>query len=184
MINLIPPTAKRNITYTYWMRVITIWLFLLGTLSIMLTLLFLPTYVEIGNQVAALKQDVASSSAKTSSYDVSAAALLQANQQAQLVVDMPTTTTFFEYLSRLEQLAGVDVQIDTLQFDRHNPVGTIQVSGVAHTRQGLADFRDAVVADPKFLKADLPISSLIKERDLPFSMHIIMATTTASTTKP
>jgi Tfp pilus assembly protein PilN len=182
MINLIPPVARKNLVREYWARVITVWMFLAGTASLIILLLLLPTYVLIGVQISALKQIVASSSEKSSSYDLSAAALLEANRQAQLLVGTPELTPFSAYSSQLESLASGGVVLKEERFSRKGDGGTIQISGVASTRQSLADFRDSIEADDNFTNVDLPISSLIKDRDLLFSMQITISTSTVTKT--
>ena len=180
MINLIPPAARKNIIKEYWVRVVTVWLFLAGTVSLIILFLLLPTYVLIGMQNNLLKQDVATASLKSHSYDVSATVLLNANRQAQLLVDTREVTPFSLYTNKLEKLAGTKVTIQEMRFSRlESLAGTIQISGVSNTRQNLADFRDAIEADQNFSTVDLPISSLVKDRDLLFSMEIVLATTTA-----
>jgi len=178
MINLIPPVARRNIVKEYWIRVITVWLFLAGTAGLIVLLLLLPSYVLVLIQINSLEQVVAATSLKSSSYDASSVTLLVANQQAQLLANTPEVTPFSLYTSSLEKLAGTGIVLQELRFSRPaSTAGTIKVSGVADTRQSLADFRDAIEANAYFSTVNLPISSLIKDRDLLFSMEITLATT-------
>jgi hypothetical protein len=44
--------------------------------------------------------------------------------------------------------------------------------GTARTRAALANFRDAIEADERFADAILPISSLIKDRNIDFIMTV------------
>ncbi len=185
MINLIPPPARRDLVKEYWFRVITVWLFLLGTASLIILLLLLPTYVLIGIKINSLKSLTSIATEKSLSYDIAVSTLATANKQAQLLVNTPEIAPFTNYISSLEKLASTTIMMQELRFNRTEAkAGSIQVSGVAKTRQGLADFRDAIETNPDFLAVDLPISSLIKDRDLLFSLKITMATDTKMTNIP
>lgn len=178
MINLIPPAARRSVVREYWLRAISVWLLLFGTGCLIVASLLLPTYVLIRLQVGELEQTAVAASEKVATYDVSASALVAANKQAQLLMGT-STTPFSTYLTQLEQFAGAGVVLRDIQFVRSKTgVGSITVAGTAATRQVLANFRDALEAEPAFSKVNLPISNLIKDRDLLFVIDITLATST------
>ena len=73
----------------------------------------------------------------------------------------------------LDTLAGSAVELRLLGYTNVGTSSTLAISGQAQNRQALATFRTAIEAHPYFYSADLPISSLIKDRDLLFTMTII-----------
>ena len=182
MINLIPPAARRSIVREYWLRVVSVWLFLFGTGCLIVTVLLLPTYVLIHAQVATLSAQVVATSEKTATFDVSAAELIEASRLAALLSTTASTTHFSESLTALEQLAGAGITIRDVSFTRTGGNGEFTIAGGATTRQNLATFRDALEAHPAFATVDLPISALIKDRDLLFSMKVTFASSTTLTT--
>ena len=113
-----------------------------------------------------------------SQYDISATELITANNQAQLLLKRATTSSPSEVIAILTTLAGTNVSLTNFQFSNLVTAGKITVSGVASTRQDLAVFRDGVSGDKRFSAVDLPISNLIKDKDLLFTMNISFATST------
>ncbi len=182
MINLIPPVAKKIMARDYLTRVGTAWVFLIGTACIIIALLLLPTYVLIQVKTSLVSEQAKDATEKMASYNVSATELQTANRQAQILLQDPEQTTFSDFIVYLESVAGSDVVVNEFHFIRTKNAGSAILSGVAKTRQSLADFRDVLEVDNRFVKVDLPISNLIKDRDLPFSMTLTMSTTTATTT--
>ncbi len=179
MINLLPPTARRSIVREYWLRVATVWMFLLGTGCLIIAALLLPTYVQIHIQLRALSESVNASTEMITSYDTLAQELLTANDRAKILINAASSTPFSTYVNSIEELSGQAISINTYTFTRPKTgEATITVSGVARTRQELADFKDVLSTDGAFSRVELPISNLIKEKDLLFSMQLIVSTST------
>ena len=176
MINLIPPTARRSVAREYWLRTISIWLLLLGTGCLIVAVLLFPTYILIRMQVSLIDTNLTALSDKIATFDVSSAELTLANTRARTLTSVASTTPFSTYMSSVNQLAGGEIQITQIVFSRQASDGKIKVSGIAKTRQALAQFRDRLEADQAFADVNLPISNLIKERDLLFVMDISLAT--------
>jgi Tfp pilus assembly protein PilN len=179
MINLIPPAARRNVVREYWIRVISVWMFLMGTGFLVVAALLLPTFVLIRSQINVLSAASYMVAEKVASYDVSATELKLASTQAVILASAGTTTPFSAYLSLIEKNTGDGIQIRSVDFSRAGVSGgTVVLSGESKTRQALADFRDLMESEGLFTKVDLPISNLIKERDVLFSMQMVIATNT------
>ncbi len=180
MINLIPPAARAKIVKEYWFRVIAVWMFLLGTGCLIVASLLLPTYMLLRSELTTLRNQVMDNEVKVASFSTSAAELTKAMEQTRVLLTggvMTPATTFDRALS---ELAGTAVQINATQFNFSTSSVTIMITGVANTRTDLATFRDVVEGSPLFSNAVLPISSLIKDRDLDFTMTIT-GTTSAPT---
>ena len=179
MINLIPPVARRTVVREYWVRVISVWMFLVGTGFLVVVALLLPTYVLTRSQINVLSEVSSTVAEKVTTYDASAVELQRASEQAAILVSAGTTTPFSTYLTLIEKSAGNEIQIRSIDFSRTGVGnGTVVLSGESKTRQALAYFRDVMESDGSSIKVDLPISNLIKERDIMFSMQMMIATTT------
>lgn len=177
MINLIPPAARKNVIREYWLRVISVWLFLLGTGCMIVAVLLLPSYMLVHNQIITLGEQVTAGAEKNTTFDTSALALKKAGEQAALLMQGASTTPFSQYLLKLETLAGSGIGLYDISYTKV-PQPAITISGTADTRENLAGFRDALEANPAFSDVNLPISALIKDRDLLFSMSLKVSTTT------
>jgi hypothetical protein len=178
MINLIPPSAKRGVTYEYWKRVITVWLYLASAALVILTVFLLPTQVVLRSEIQTLTDIVNAGVDRVANYDISATELVEASGLARLLLENQATNTPSELINILTKHAGGTVVLSNFQFTKLTTLGGITLSGMAQSRQALAQFRDTVTADAHFSAVNLPISNLIKDKDLLFSMEITLATTT------
>ncbi len=178
MINLIPPSAKKSITFEYWKRVTAVWLCLFSTALIILLVFLLPTHIILRSQIAYLEDTVSAGASRVSNYDISATELVEANSQARMLLENAATNTPSDFITSLTQYAGSNVALNNFQFVKLTSLPTITLAGLANSRQDLAKFRDAVAADARFAVVDLPISNLIKDKNLLFSMEITLATST------
>jgi hypothetical protein len=178
MINLIPPSAKKSIAVEYWKRVIAVWLGLFCTALIMLSVFLLPTHIALRSEIGYLEESVSAGVGRVSNYDISATELVTASAQARLLVENQASNTPSDLITVLMDYAGNNVTLNNFQFTKLATIPTITLSGLANSRQDLARFRDTVTADARFVNVDLPISNLIKDKDLLFSMEITLATST------
>jgi hypothetical protein len=172
MINLIPPSARTAIYKEYWLRVVGVWLVLLGVGALLATSFFLPLYVRVLSELTLLEEEISRNAAAVATFDTSATALETAMKHANLLGAYSSTTRLTEYDAAIAALAGGGVQLNTLEYTRTADTVVIKIVGVASTRAELARFRDALEADPQFSSVVLPISSLIKDRELDFSMTL------------
>ena len=179
MINLIPPAARKSVVREYWLRVISVWLFLLGTGCLIVSVLLLPTYMLVRGQTVTLGGQALATADKTASYDASIAALVKASTQAAFLKAGASTTPFSGYLKIIESLSTTGISVNSVSYTHVSAtVDKMTISGVAQTREGLAMFRDALEASPEFVSVVLPIASLAKATDVLFSMDMTLATTT------
>jgi hypothetical protein len=175
MINLIPPRARAMIIKEYWLRVVAVWLFLLGTGCLLVASLLLPTYMLLRTELLSLREQVAANLAETATFDSSSTALATAMAEAKLLAAM-STSTYTVDIARLTEIAGNSVTLRSFSFVTVEGKNTITITGTAITRAALASFRDTIEADERFVDAVLPISSLIKDRDIEFSMTVASQT--------
>jgi hypothetical protein len=171
MINLIPPRARAMIIKEYWLRVVAVWLFLLGTGCLLVASLLLPTYMLLRTELIALRDQVTANAAQTATFDSSSTALATAMAEAKLLQSM-STSTYTADIARLTELAGNNVSLTSFAFTTVDGKIGITITGTAISRAALASFRDTIEGDERFVDAILPISSLIKDRDIEFSMTV------------
>ncbi len=173
MINLIPPSAEKLIIKEYWLRVLAVWLFLLGTGCLIVASLHLPTYALLRNELTSLREQVANNAAETASFDTGSAALATAMAEAALLRSVGTSSAGHVLdIEALTDIAGSDVVLSSFVFSKTDSTTMVTLIGTARTRAALANFRDAIEADERFADAILPISSLIKDRNIDFTMTV------------
>lgn len=178
MINLIPPHARKQVQFEYWVRVFSVWLLVIAVALAMVLVFLLPAYVLINSQLSAYQETYKQASEQDASYKELEAAVRTANAKAQQLLVGSDRLHFTEVLTEIETLAGAAVSIESVDMDRTD-LGTIdalQVRGTAATRAALAAYRDAIEEQALFESAVLPISNLAKDRDVPFTITVTVAT--------
>lgn len=175
MINLIPPSARAMVVKEYWLRVAAVWLFLFGTACLLVASLLLPTYMLLRTELIALRDQVAANAAETASIDEGAAALVIAMTDAKTLLAMATSSVVAQ-IGEIETLAGSAVTITSYQFETKESEKVVTITGVAANRIALANFRDALEEAAHFADATLPISSLIKDKNIDFTMTLNVTT--------
>jgi hypothetical protein len=126
-------------------------------------------------ELLSLREQVAANMAETATFDSSSTALATAMAEAKLLAAM-STSTYTVDIARLTEIAGGGVTLQSFAFATVEGKSTITITGTAITRTALASFRDSIEADDRFVDAVLPISSLIKDRDIEFSMTVASQT--------
>lgn len=176
MLNLIPTPARKRAIREYWLRVCAVGLFLLGTGCMVIASLMLPTYVLLNNKLGEMQSLVDARAATAASYDAGATALRTAMVQANTLLNQSTTTVKATTLgTTLIELAGENVTLSSLTFSTAGGTTTLAIAGEAKDRVSLATFRDAIEEHPYYMTAELPLGSLVKDRDLLFTMNIVVA---------
>ncbi len=172
MINLLPPEGHRAVKQEYLLRMGASVLLLFSCVGIFLTVAFVPTYVLIGAQVKTFegveKNNSESTQTGTTTSDVRVI--------ESLLKQIGKTSESREAGSIIKEIEGVAspaISFKTFRIESVKGTTTIQVQGIAETRGSLADFKNALEASDSFTKADVPISDLAKETDLPFMITIV-----------
>ncbi len=174
MINLIPPVARKAIVTEYWVRVTSIWLFVLSAVNIVILLLALPVYVLVISQVESYAQSATEAEQRVADYDLSAGSLIRANVAAQKIFELRDIEYFSDVVTQIESVQGSNIIIEGMSFGRKDKaLAPVRVTGEAADRQALAGFRDRLIKQENIAEVDLPISNLAKDKDLEFSLSIV-----------
>jgi hypothetical protein len=175
MINLIPPSAKSSITREYWMRVISVWVFILTGVTIIIAALLVPVFALVNSQIAAYSASAKEAISEVNKYDLSSTALVRASQDAVKVIRMQNDAKFTDYITLFEALENESVVIERYEFTKQDDVlDPISISGKAATRQALADFREALLDNKNIETVFLPISNLAQDKNISFVITVTM----------
>lgn len=176
MANLIPPHAKRGVIVEYWIRVISVWFILLGLLALFVGVLNLSSYLLIKNQQSIYQDTFADANDKTDTFTAIEHEVIKANETARLLATIEGRTQLHTYILRIESLANDQVVIDKFDFALSAGVPKeITIAGVAEDRESLVGLSDTIEADSYFVSADIPLSNLAKDKDIPFRIKVILA---------
>lgn len=175
MINLIPPAAKRRVILEYWIRMVSVWMFMVCGIIIVTTLLLIPVYVLVHSKIEAYAVSATEALNSVAEYDISSSALISASVQANLLLQLSEQENFSDLITVLENSKNAGVSIKSFSFTR-TPEGLapVDITGDAKTRQDLADFREALLKNEAVEKVFLPISNLAEDRNIDFTISVTM----------
>lgn len=178
MINLIPPSARRAVTQEYWMRVSVVGMLLVSTVLMVMIALCIPAYLLLTSQLAAYQSQLDSAQVVEDDYKKLQQSIKDANQLAAHLSTFTNVDSLTDLTRILDEIAGVGVDLQYFELARTTslePVQTISISGVADSRGDLAALSENIAAHPRFKEAVIPIEALAKDRDISFSLEVIVA---------
>jgi hypothetical protein len=174
MMNLIPPAAKRILRIDYIIRVCASYALLFSSALVLIVIMFIPVYVFITIQINNVSGLV---SGMQSHELISTEVLVVANQQATLLTNEALEYNISDIVDVLNKSGVQGIFMSDIRLQQQT-VPTVTVSGQASTRSALVAFRDSIEMSLKPVTLDLPISNLVKETDLQFSLSLTLATST------
>ncbi len=174
MTNLIPLSAEKNVKREYWLRVLSVWFVAVGIGVSVLIVLTLPIYVLVTLQLDNHSDTVVVASAQKDELQALEGVLREANRQARLIVSEQQTVSLTQHIQIITAIAGIGVTITSFQFDQTGEQKKLVLSGVADSRLLLANFRDNLENSENYSQVELPLSSLIRDRDIDFTMTMVV----------
>jgi len=176
MINLIPLHARKQVKIEYWVRVISVWMILLAMGCIVVSFLLVPSLVLIRTQLSAYGGEYQNANELNGVYDVLEQDVRTANTVAMKLVSANKGESFTTLLAEVQEIAKNKVTLQTVSFRRvGEKVETVNVAGVSVSRSALVTFRDALEGHELFESVELPLSNLAKDKDVPFSIVIVIS---------
>ena len=180
MSNLLPQTHKTALLKLYRKRYISLALFAIAFLSLVAIVLLLPSYLYLRSSQISLSTDHDA----LSSYETTGIA----TQLAASVTDINGRLAVFPPVAPASPIiAGLvdpilevkSPEVHITEFDFAPGVTAIQakvsVQGTADSRADLLAFADKVRAIDSFTSVNVPITSFIKDTDVPFTLTAVVA---------
>ncbi len=176
MINLLPPNARKQVQVEYWIRVSSVWVILLGCACIIIGLLMVPSLILVQAQLAVYDGEYQAASTQNSVYEKLEQDVQVANGIATQLGTSDGDRLFSNIISEVEGIAARTVVLNSIAFSRTDiGVQSVQITGESASRLLLVEFRDALENSPLFDSAALPLANLAKDKDVPFSITIIVS---------
>jgi len=174
MTNLIPLSAKKEVRREYLLRVFTVWFVSIGIGVSILIVLTLPVYLLVTLQLDSHSDAVVTVSAQKDELKAAEEVLRESSRLARLVVSEPRTVLLTQHIGIITKIASLGVTIKSFQFDQSGEQKRIVISGVADSRLLLANFRDNLEGSVYYDQVELPLSSLIRDRNIDFTMRMVV----------
>ncbi len=177
MINLIPPEGHRLIKREYLLRVGGTLCFLFGSVFLVLTVAQVPTYVLIGAQINAFAVEIEEQSNKDDSVKLLDKEIERAQEVITQLKSGTSTTPFTVAVDEIQTLADTTIAFKAFVISEPDKRGEVKIraQGTAPTREALAKLKSDIEASPLFEKAEVPISDLARDVDLPFVITITIS---------
>ncbi len=172
MANLIPLEAQRGVQKEYWVRVLVVWCMLVAFGLLLITILMVPVYILIESQTSAYATLYSEATIQSDQIASLEAVINESNTVAEKLVENTDDTKVSEYITDITDRTNQGVQVTNFAYT--GGATSIGIGGTAKTRANLAAFKTALEESEKFERVELPISSLASERDIDFSMELIL----------
>ncbi len=178
MINLLPHSAEARLKALYRYRLATAVCILSACVALATLCMLLPSYVLLQSQVRAYEET--SLAIKEEQADVMELSekIKAANLLSEEIAKYESRLVFSEVTQKIADIAGERIEIEVVGYEEKpdTPTGLV-VSGRAATRNDLTAFSANLIADPMFLSADVPIQNLASDRDVSFTITVVLDST-------
>lgn len=94
------------------------------------------------------------------------------NTKIAMVKDTTSTLPVTAILERLLAQRGNGILITNISVKRGGGTGSLSLSGIASSRDALVSFSKRLQGVPSFKDVNLPVNSLARNKDIPFSISI------------
>jgi len=178
MINLIPPSAQKEVKKEYALRVATVLLSLIASACMIVVILCVPVYVLIRSQLDAFLSEYTQAHSESETYKDAEAAIVEANNTAQLLSLGHKDITLGEIVGELKELSGTDIAItETLLSRTADGLAPMSIKGTASSRLALTAFQTKLEDHPQFKNVVLPLSNLARDKDIVFNITVELENT-------
>lgn len=171
MIDLLPTEGKKIVAREKVWSFLIVFLLVATGVCLLATMLALPTRLLLSRYEASLS-------------DLGGLADEVQQRKADVEKNLKMTRDIIEHISKatttlghstliadLDRLAGEEVRLTNFNFDSKKK---LVLSGVAVDRLSLSTFRDQLSGYDAFKSVELPLSNLVKDTEVPFSMTITL----------
>lgn len=178
MINLIPSEEKKKIRKDFYMRVVIVSFFVLGTAVFLSNIMLAPALFYASLEKKLISEQFAKDENKLT-FDLN-----QENKNAVenlenkiSLIKQAQNTKFLVSEKVINNILSKKINgilINEINYTKDvNKGNLINIRGQASSRERLLTFKNSLVTDPNFKNVDLPISNFIKSTDIEFSLVLI-----------
>ena len=176
MINLLFPADQKAIRAEYRHRLFVVggW-FVFGLILIALVIvgsfvfIISGRYNEVREQVAAAQREFAGDELAKARQTVE-----QANAATEVLLANPASESPIIVYRRLIDARGPGIRLTQIGFSSAGR-GRVEITGQSATRAALLAYLDKLRTEPHFQSVDSPIKNIIRERDVAFTLTIVLA---------
>lgn len=176
MINLLPEQNKHTIAHRYHVEVVRMWCMQLAAVFAVGIVCLLPSVValqrgeiEREQRIAATTQEIARLEKNTTAV----ATIQRVNDRLRRVGNAnPATPGVYERVVDIVQRERDGISVSSFTVDMRDSGIAVQIGGMAASRATLLGFVNSLEASKLFSSVSSPLSNLVKEHDLQFTVTL------------
>jgi hypothetical protein len=179
-MNLLPKTEKETLIKGFKYRFIIVVLFLVAASFLLGFIMLLPSYLLTSGYFSA---SVSTNNYPSNETEDSINKILnlpvEINSKLKIFQLNINTLSVTDSLSKIIKFVPHGITLNSFSFSRNQTYKqkngtTILVSGMANDRDSLVSFSTNLKNSNSFSSVEVPVSSLTKDKNLPFSMNIFI----------
>lgn len=174
MINLLPNSKKQVVRAEYRRRVAVVALSLFLAASFFAFLFLVPSYLLSYLKLVSLEERAALFK-KSIEEETAAKELARLETELSLLRVGETAPSASAFIEAVVKEKGAAVRLKQISYERRGKTAKFDVSGSAATRASLIAFVDRLKARNEFEDVYSPISNLVKDKDITFTVQISIA---------
>lgn len=176
MINLLPISGIKRVISEYRIRLTATALVMLATTMIIAIILLVPAYLLASHKQSTVVENLSKTDDKKTSFQ-------EAKNLEIIVKETDTTidllnekgkkfTLSSDLLQKTAHYKTEDIKIRGIFYNKTDIESTLSLKGMATNRQSLTNFVEILKKDAVFKDVSLPISDLVKDKNIDFTVMI------------
>jgi Tfp pilus assembly protein PilX len=165
---------REKIVGEYRKRLLVFFLLFVFLITLVLAGLALPVYISLRSQRDALLLEKNSSAQRVAESERA-----DLETQIQNIRDMVTATKengiakpLVFTLENILAHRSNTVSLTSISMERKKDSWAVNIGGIAASREALVEFKEKLEIETDFSAVDLPVSSLAKSKNIPFSLTL------------
>lgn len=174
MRNLLTLSFKHKLRQEYLLRVFSVAFWMLTSSMVIGALGLLPAYVLSEARLNALQDQYTFLQASVASLtsDTSATPLTGLKRKLDVLSKEKNDARLTDAVLSVLSYRGEGVVLGSFDYSTTGNTSSLKLRGVAKDRDSLLSFERALRQDGRFGKVELPVSSLVREKDIEFDLTL------------
>jgi hypothetical protein len=173
MFTFLPEEYKKNALKEYRFRLFMLYLGFTSIFFMLGSAFALPTYSLVKTNKEIATEEHATLVKNQTEDPISLEKEVRAlNTKIEIIKKTSEHKSLTSVIERVLTQKGDAITLQTLSLRRGKEKGAITIGGVASSRDALVAFSKRLQGEPSFSGINLPVSSLTKNKDIPFNISI------------
>lgn len=175
MVNLLPQETKRGLVRRYYLRYATLVFVGLATALLIGGTLLIPSYLTSRESANSYERyrDALEGVVGLKERAAVTTDMARLGERVRIMETYAESALTADLIDAVGEEVTAGISVRSLSFTRTDQGATVTLGGDAATRQALLSFADALRAASAFSEAALPVSQLVAERDIGFSIQAV-----------